>query len=650
MPATQSGRSPWGPLLGLTLITVLAWWLWPAERSSRGEFQAPAPQGPAAAQLETETLQAPETPVQASGQREGQAPQPLRPAVFKPATSTPEQSSEAALRFVGRTLDVNGEPVPHVGLTLMSAAKAQLKSDANGHFELQMDADEGNAKLTASDELYVSLVSCRLKPATQANEQYVVVAPAVRWAGQVLDELGQPLADVDVAPQRWSQRNSGFPFPLDQAEYETSSSTTDASGRFDLPRVAWVEGYPLTFAKSGYAPQSLTLPALDRGDLSITLQEAEQDPILRGRVLLPDLSPAAGATVYFHHEQTNTDEFGRFELPLSTQQNYDSQAAEPLALAAGLAPYGTVVLEDFMGVLEAARPDLPQNLELILKDKSLSISGQVVNEKGMPLGGWTVGLRNGLALSRNRMPATTAESLAGSASVTSDFLGLFKLEGLIDREYQLWAYDDETLRSIRPAASFAAGAHGVKLVARDADCYAELRGVVVSLDGEPLAGVGVSGNLVTARSNNGSTSISSDGVRTDAEGRFVLENLGKHEVTLKVHGENMIPREFKLEELGDPLKLRLEATRRCHFRLFIGGVGSESQSVSFEDAEGRSLSIYSFQSNGWMSSSRTSVDPINPAVLAVSEAAVSVLVGRGDPVRHAIRLIPGEVSELRVQQ
>ena len=72
-----------------------------------------------------------------------------------------------------------------------------------------------------------------------------------------------------------------------------------------------------------------------------TLSGAESVPEAEGVVLLPDGGPARGATVRYGFDWTETDEDGRFYLPL------DSDPAPDLQLAAGLEGYGTEIVERY---------------------------------------------------------------------------------------------------------------------------------------------------------------------------------------------------------------------------------------------------------------------------------------------------------------
>ena len=651
MPS-QAKRGPFLWLLPtLPLLLAAAWFLGSkSERGTRADPTAEQAASPSTTWDES-PLNKPEgaPDSQANPKREVQLPElesssGLTP--ISPALAVPEKSLVR-----GQTLDVQGQAVPFVDLRFESSSKIVATSDASGHFELRRNPKTKDVTLVAFGKQFATVVGCRLRVDSAAKLQYVVVAPAINLAGKVLDEDQKPLAKVSISSSRWSAEKNGFPFSLDRGVQPTQPLASDAEGSFTYSSIPRIEGSIIEFRLAGYQNTTLPLPGYDQSDLRITLKQEALSAEIKGRVLLPDLSPAAGASVGFHGAQTKTDEWGNFELEFNRDQWSYREGQEPLAMAAALLPYGTAVLMDCAERINAESPDLPQDLELILGPKALSIRGRVINHEGSPLSGWKIRLKGELVLSHGgRMPARTAERLVNSRPVRSDSEGNFEIPGVLDREYELWAHDDRRMLSIQPLLGVRGGQEDVRLILGEDDFYPKLGGIVVDSAGNPMSAAKVSISLVTNRSKNGSSSNSSGVLITDKTGRFTLENIGKYEISVQVSGEELVTINYQVEEQYDPLAMRLVALRRCHFRLFIAGVGEEQQHVQFEDANGKPLSITSYSSNGSLSSSRVKVDPKKPGTRAVSEAAVALLVGLENPTRHAIQLIPGQVTELHIQQ
>jgi hypothetical protein len=139
-------------------------------------------------------------------------------------------------------------------------------------------------------------------------------------------------------------------------------------------------------------------------------------------------------------------------------------------------------------------------------------------------------------------------------------------------------------------------------------------------------------------------------VVADDQGQFTLRKVPRSQVRLSVYGDALIEQNYPIVELDPREPLRLVVDRRCHFRL-IPESGLEGVShARVLDAEGRELQIFTFQNNGWSSSSRVSLDPKTAThALAVSERARSLVLESvdGDLRTLPMDLLPGSVTELR---
>lgn len=118
---------------------------------------------------------------------------------------------------------------------------------------------------------------------------------------------------------------------------------------------------------------------------------ADQPTVLRGRVLLPDGKPAAGAELYWVHSVTASsavpdeialekrgaaDEQGRFELALDLRRNTLSRATPVRSVIAYLPGYG-------VDWLEVVRDQVPPEAVLrLVADKA--IRGRVIDTEGRP--------------------------------------------------------------------------------------------------------------------------------------------------------------------------------------------------------------------------------------------------------------------------
>ncbi len=588
-PRPMPSSSPSRPLLLfaalIPLIIGLAWLLVPTERDGRGELREPQAQHLPPALGPTIDLQAPLESMQASRQgRAATEPEQPSQAAAAPSLLAPEESA-TVIYFEGHTVDPEGLPIPNVELGMESAAAADFRSDAQGYFSIELTPGRKGRKLECMDPRYTTLSGCRLTQDGAKVAQWLVLAQAVSAEGKVVDRAGLGLAGVRIVSQTWRPENSSFPHALDRGERLAQETVSDASGQFKLDGVPRIPNSTLHFALDGYQPESLGVDQQALLGILVRLSKQQGDSTLPGIVLLEDGSPAKGAKVYFSGESTLSDSQGNFELKIDLDNFRDpSQKHEPRILAAALAPFQPAIIEDFGRRIQAASPGLPSNLVLNLGPQALALAGRVVDEAGHPLAGWNVLLRGAHELSQNNLPIPTAEGLAGTMDCQTDEDGHFNIEGLLAMEYELWAWEPESLRSIEPPSKFQAGTQDIELVARKEDTYEELRGQVLSPSGEPLAGVLVSGTLITSQSVGGFMSNNSNPTSTDAEGRFVLKGLGRQGLMLSVYGDGLMPSRNSAFNDQDPLNLRLTASRRCHFRLFVEDDTEDSHSIAFLDS------------------------------------------------------------------
>jgi hypothetical protein len=147
----------------------------------------------------------------------------------------------------------------------------------------------------------------------------------------------------------------------------------------------------------------------------------------------------------------------------------------------------------------------------------------------------------------------------------------------------------------------------------------------------------------------------SDGVLTDADGRFTLERVPKDLVYLRLDGNDTLPLEWGRHVEGglatlvdDPDKVEIIVHRRCHFRIELAP-GDPADEIAMLDASGQELEISEFLGAGSRRETmRHELVDGRSAPLAVSDTAVTlVLYGQGAEVgRVGVRLTPGRVTPL----
>jgi hypothetical protein len=605
----------------------------PAQTTTTTEEGAgPAPSPPAVQPGEERTA-LPDTPAPAQGE-EPRGPRPDGPGPDVP------------LAVDVRVLDLTGVPLAGVPVRDQGSGEVVGESDGAGIVTAELAAGSDSLSLEVVGPRYACVRSCRVRRREVALDHFLVAAPAVRVGGRVVDDQGSGLAGASVTYSVDDRLLRSFPLPLDRTSRPRLQVESSEGGDFTFDALPVVPGAALAATLAGHAPGEVPVPDHDRDDLAVVLaRERAADLAVQGHVLLPDGTPAEGATVGYHFHETRSGPDGAFTLP------HDPDVDPDVALGAALAGLRPAVVEAFGARIAEALPLAPLPIELRLGGEALAITGRIVDAEGTPLADWSVAIRGGVRLSHGMFPPPLVETMTGPDSVGTDPDGRFELTGLLDREYVVWAYDRESLLAVESAGPVRAGTSDLELVAPTDAVHAEVAGVVVSRRGTAVPHAVVDLNRVTHSSESGSVWVGGRSTTADARGRFVLRGVPHEGVRLGVGGGEVVPASFDLEPGQDVADLRLEVARRCHFRLELMDF-EERPRLSMLDQDGETLSIYSFQANGWRSSNVLTIDPEGSQVLAVSEDAVTLVLSRGrvELERRPVLLDPDAVTELVVER
>lgn len=595
-----------------------------------------------------------------SGERKQQ--EPLRAELpggerIAAGEEVPDEETEVAATGTpvrGRVFDAAGQPIIGVRV-VVDGVNEQLAatSGAGGEFTLTVDVEAmtvegsflGTPCLRIDDEDWVTVRRSCLS-ATNLDLEHLVVASRMRAVeGWIQDTSGNPIAEASVRMGTPNGLNEGdglesFPMPLDMTRSLVQRATSDAAGRFMLDRLPSGKGLSLYVHSRGYVGRYVDLDSAGH-PLILELERPEEtgQPMLEGLVVDPGGQPVEGAVVQLASSRTQSKMGGLFRMPIP---NLASET--PLCAAKpGLQP---ALIPRFRDVIEGAGGE-PGLVELVLGGPSLSIAGRVLDANGQPCEGWTVGIADATEISQYSVPADTAETLArgGKEDTTTDAAGGFEIGGLLDRPYAVYAYDGDSL--LRAEAVFEAGDRSA-VIRVQAGLMERLTGRVVSMDGEPMAGIGVRVSLPKFRSELGFSSIPGQEVITAEDGSFELREVPDAHVRLQVRGESILPNGMDLEglDLGD---LQIEVTRRCHFDLELSGDLANAKHVWLEDDLGKRKQINRFQAGGMSAFPFVPLSEGRSAVFSVAETASILVVATEEKElgRFPIQLIPGEVTQLR---
>ncbi len=588
------------------------------------------------------------------------------------SAATDERATAPTFRVGGRTLDCRGDAVADVLVTPNGNADRAVRSDHTGSFVLELS---GNTMITADDERFVTVLSATWSQ-TAAIAPVVIVAPAVAIGGRVVDEFGAAIAAAQVVLQLPEDFDARFPVPLDRAGRQRWQTTSAADGSFAWSRLPRIDGAELLAAAELFAPTHVPLPDRDDDALQLVLHgfhfEAGE---LQGHVIDARGEPVAAARVAMGVTSVLTDRDGRFSLSLR-------RAGWPTAIVAAKPGHGP-------GRCELPRnggkqvTDWPTDIELVLGTAPRSVRGRVHDAEQRPIAGAEVWIDDPtpfgivgavplqleyfvagghVPLKATMAPAPhaddpTAENNAytrmgkpNSATamwfyVTTDDHGRFELPGLLDRDYRIKALDPATgLLSERQVAS---GETSVDLEIRREGLWPELRGTVVSLGGAPIAGVSVQQRFTVfdtrARIPGGSFRGGAlrDGMATvsDAEGHFVLQNVGTAGSHFEFSGDGIVPTQLEAKQIADPTNCVIKVEARCHVEVSLVDAGEADEVVAF-DREGKQAMLAVLRHN---SSTFTTSLPLHAGrsgLFVVGESVASLALLRGGVKVRTITIQP----------
>ncbi|MEM7310125.1 MAG: sigma-70 family RNA polymerase sigma factor [Planctomycetota bacterium] len=578
------------------------------------------------------------------------------------------EHSQTDLR--GSVLDLAGRPV---GGALVRFDRDALSSASGGGVVVQVSGDDGRFELRgvrgsglvrAVAEGLVTVSAASVGGFGASDEVAVVMAPERSLAGLVVGEEGAPLAGARLELMRSADLLEHVGTRAARAVPLAFRAETDLAGRFDLgvPRQA---GVRLRVTRLGYEPCTLDLGG-SGDELRVVLRRTSfEPPLVRGLVVDAAGEPVPDARVAGGGRVTVAGPDGRFALAAGG-------VSELWAFAAG------------SGAAHAASgAGWPDPLVLALEPAPRRIAGRVVDAAGRPLAGvevwiddptvlrpghmWgaageqveTVGRRREEA-AIGELPLLLESALAGERerirrAVATGPDGRFELGGLAARAYRVAAVDLYTLALVRSGSIEAGGEAGgeVELVL-SAALREPLSGRVVDRSGRPVAGVSVlrQRSVLTLALDGEKVwgeGVLSPGFVTRGDGLFQLEGLAEGPISLRLEGEDIVPRAYGTG-VGEGLAgdVRIVVERRFHARFHR--TGDEPGEARVLDAAGRPGELLRLEGGRRV---RTSAIPFREGrsgVLVVPEAAerVELLLEGGEELVFPLRLQPGVVNDVRL--
>lgn len=665
------GRAPWAILLlpslsTATVITMNVKLLVAAAVLVGGSLFWFTREGGASASTAGGAAPSPSTPV-ASVER------PVGPpgVGVERVAATPDSPAivaSARRSCAGRAVDAEGRPVPQLELKV---GELQVRTAVDGAFVAEVTA-RGELQVHAADAAWQTVLQGVVRPGEAPPPVLVVVAPTVRLGGHVrAADTGAPLAaDLRVVwPGDLRSRLSEIG---DRAEESRLRGASGPDGAFSLVAGA-VRGAELLVVADGFRPHRLAIPRQHAAAIDVALERLAAAPgTLLGQVVDAAGRPVSGARVGLGKALARSDELGNFAI------DDDGSAATLRAIAAGHRR-GELQRERGFGAF----------VVLQLGAEPLTIRGRVVDERGAPVAGvdvWPVDLsvlcdsREPIAMEGVASGCMTMgelrerfergefagrdprEVIASTPTVHWPWVrtgadGAFELRGLEPRAYRLRVLDRESLQ-MNEVADVAAGRDDVVLTLDRSDLFAEMRGLVRSRAGAPVAGCEVRVQL-DAQSLRGNTMHAQAVTQatTDEHGAFVLRDVPRRHAYLRLDGDYIVPVEpgrgldGGLAALcgGDPLGLRVEVALRMHVQVELLDA-TRADSLEVLDDAGEKVAITVFVGRGRRDSDTLQFADGRSPVFVVPDSARTLLLKKGDAEvgREVLQLQAGAVNTLRL--
>lgn len=603
----------------------------------------------------------------------------------------PQVAPASLLRVRGRVIDPNG--VGLEGLELVSyrmgrsalgagideplAGEVSLGSSGDGgRFELEL---ESPTWLGVSGREHVTLLAARSIADETDREAIIVAARSIEVSGWVQSvEGGSPVEGASLSLELPSAFRASLGFVLDESAEVPFRVQSDAAGAFRWGSFPAVSGARLRVQHPDYLELDVEAPFQEHTAWVLALEPpADEIATLEGVVIDAAGSPVPSALVGWGLDSRVTAADGSFSFPMQDPDSFTARMGDFLApdtsrlhaVKEGYLPAEVVTEERD----EDGRPRWGAGrVVLQLGRESFSIEGRVLNPSGDPVEGVQVWVADPTMVvgvgtpGRDRFPNLTSLESAmdggtgGFRPTTTDEGGRFRIQGLLDRDYRLAAMDPSTLlRIVRDGV--AAGREDVVLRIDPGETFGILKGTVVDGLGNPLPGVEVFPMCdvfrITYQGNTvGTQHETVEGDRTNDEGEFVLHDVPKDLVYLRLEHPDAIPVEWGRHIQGglgrmigeDADAIRIPMPRRMHFVIELDDP-SEADGISVLDLEGATLEVSEFMGRGRREHRRVPLTGGRSSQLAAPETAATLVLFRGEEeVRRApLHLTPGAVTTVR---
>ena len=281
-----------------------------------------------------------------------------------------------------------------------------------------------------------------------------------------------------------------------------------------------------------------------------------------------------------------------------------------------------------------------EQVELVLSSRAAAIDGVLLDRFGSPAEGWRQQLLDGMPAYADDYRTFSAEELASGATSHVELGpdGAFRFQGLTEgKRYRLRFWNQHTLEQLK-TEPILAGTTRLVLKAPNEAWRPLVDGVVVGVDGTPLAGVTCRLSMVEYERDGGRWMETGQEGVTDPLGRFAFADVPPVPVLMRFNGQE-VGQYFDLDPFSPGRNLRFELVRTGDFVFERTPDELGTLELRVLDVTDSPLSIEVFTGPGTSSSSHGVTLQHGARIQArVSESARWVVLVRGQGDREVARL------------
>jgi uncharacterized GH25 family protein len=537
------------------------------------------------------------------------------------AVSGIEIVMQAGAELGGTVVDSAGKPVAfstvRIGAEtkqMWEGAARQTTTNQAGAFELRGVARTKLKLRAESDASASSIVAVDMTTELVKKDIKLVLDVNGAIAGSVVDETGQPVAEVSV---------NAFPDILGGASGDAmtlagmSAAMTDGGGHFTirgLPEGAYRVRAARSSGRGQYDWGQDGVKART-GDKAVKITLAAPGS-LTGRLVLESGGPPAFATVQLGSQPpANPAKDGTFAMRDLPPGNYDLRVR-------GL-EFAPATKQDVV-----IAPGTPTDVGTITLVRGRKLVGKVVDGDGKPVAGARVKTGDMLYSMQGADDAqmATFEEMSGVRSATTDREGSFTLVGIAKKQTNLMA--DHPSQGRSDAVVIPEGTDDPPAITLTLHGFGQIVGTVTS-QGKPIAGA-----TVTASPKGGGAQVQV--AQTETNGSFTLAKVPEGTVVISAMQQSTMA----LKSASATVQVTARKQTKVTIDIPIGSVALAVQIKPLPNNQVDAAQVFLFRGVIAIKTAKQ----VNEAFLGGQVVGMKFWLGEGKPLPEFDQLVPGDYS------